>query len=107
MEVNYGAIDTDNPSCRGHYIIKFSSSPYNFQAELTIDGQVIFSGKMLCEGTYFFPINNINQYYDLHITKSINKIISSRRIINSNVNVICYYSKCVVPLCLRSISHSY
>ena len=57
MEVKYGSIDTDDPLCCGYYIIKFSSSSYTFQAELSIYGQVISSSKMLCEGTYFFPIN--------------------------------------------------
>ena len=31
MEVKYGAIDTDDSSCHGYYIIKFSSSPYNLK----------------------------------------------------------------------------
>ena len=29
-EGKYGAIDTDDYSCHGYYIIKFSSSPYTF-----------------------------------------------------------------------------
>ena len=38
--------------------------PYNFQSDLNIDGQVIFSGEMVCESTYYFPIT-INYYsYD-------------------------------------------
>ena len=61
-EGKYGAIDTDDYSCHGYYIIRFSSLPYNLQAELSIDGQVISSEKTLCEGTYFFPIS-INSYY--------------------------------------------
>ena len=43
MEVKYGAIDTDDYSCRGYYIIKFYSYPYTLQADLSIDGQVISS----------------------------------------------------------------
>ena len=54
MEVKYGAIDTDDSSCNGYYIIKFSSSPYTLQSDLNIDGKVISSGGMVCEGTYFF-----------------------------------------------------
>ena len=30
MEGKYGAIDADNSSCHGYYIIKFSSYLYNF-----------------------------------------------------------------------------
>ena len=62
-EVKYGAIDNDDSSCHGYYIIKFYSSPYTHQADLSIDGQVISSGKIVCEGTYFFPININSHYY--------------------------------------------
>ena len=37
----YGAIDTDDPSCNGYYIIKFYSLPYTLKSDLSIDGQVI------------------------------------------------------------------
>ena len=61
-EGKYGAINTDNYSCHGYYIIEFSSSPYTLQAELSIYGQVISSSKILCEGNYFFPVN-INSHH--------------------------------------------
>ena len=48
MEGKYCAIDTDDSSCHGYYIIKFSSSPYTLQEDLIIDGQVIYSGEMVC-----------------------------------------------------------
>ena len=53
-EGKYVAIDTDDSSRHGYYIIKLSSSPYILQAYLSIDGQVIYSGEFICEGTYFF-----------------------------------------------------
>ena len=56
-EEKYGAFDTNDYSCHGNYIINFSSSPYTLQADLIIDGQFICSGEIICEGTYFFPIN--------------------------------------------------
>ena len=62
MEVKYGAIDTDDSSCHYYYIIKFSSYQYTLQSDLSIDGKFIYSGEMVCEGTYFFPIN-INLHY--------------------------------------------
>ena len=52
-EGKYGAVDDDNYSCRGYYIIKFSSYPYTLQEGLSIDGKAIYSGEMVCEGTYF------------------------------------------------------
>ena len=106
MEGNYGSVDTDDSSFNGYHIIKFSSSPYTLQAYLSIDGQVISSVEMVFEGTYFFPININYHYYFLQKTKSINKIVSLRTIINGNVNLICYYLKDVIKLCLRSIWHN-
>ena len=47
MEGKYGAIDADYSSYHGYYIINFSSSPYNLQEDLNIDGQVISSGEMV------------------------------------------------------------
>ena len=63
MEGKYGAMDSDDYSCHGYYNINFSSSTYTLQADLSIDGQVISSGEIVREGTYFFPINiNSNDY---------------------------------------------
>ena len=42
-EGKYGAIDADDSSCNGYYIIKLSSYPYTLQVDLSIDGQVISS----------------------------------------------------------------
>ena len=47
-EVKYGAIDTDDYSCHGYYIIKFFLPPYNLQVDLSTDEQVISSGEILC-----------------------------------------------------------
>ena len=53
MRGNYGAIDADDSTCHGYYVIKFSSYPYNLQVNFSIYGQVISSGEMVCGG-YFF-----------------------------------------------------
>ena len=50
MEGKYGAIDADDSLCHGYYIIKSSSSPYTLQSDLSIDGKVISSGEIVCEG---------------------------------------------------------
>ena len=67
---------------------------------MIIDGQVISSGEMVCEGTYLFPININSHYYVLQKTKSNNTMVSLSTRINGNFNVICYYSNDVVPHCL-------
>ena len=107
MKGKYDDIDNYDSSFHGYYIIKFSSSPYTLQEDLSIDRQVISSGEMVCKGTYFFPININHHYHSLQGTKYINTILSLKTIINVNVNVICYDSKDVVLTCLRSISNNY
>ena len=54
MEVNHGYIDSEYSTFHGYHIIKFSSYLYTLQYNLSIDGQVISSGEMVCEGTFFF-----------------------------------------------------
>ena len=60
---NYYAIDSDDSECHVYYIIRFSSTPYTLQEDLNIDGQLISSGEMVFEGTYYFPININFHYY--------------------------------------------
>ena len=75
IEGKYFSIDATYTSCQGYYIIIFSSSTYTLQEDLSIDGQVISSRKILCEGTHFFPINMNPHYYFLQKNKSINTIL--------------------------------
>ena len=62
MKGEYGAIDTADSLCHGYYIITFSSSTFTLETDLSIDGQVISPGNVLCEVNYFFPINIIYYY---------------------------------------------
>ena len=103
-EVNYGDIDASDYACHSYYIITFSSSTYTLQAELNIDGQVISSGKMVCKGTYYFPININSCGYVSPKHKSNNTIEYLRKIINSNVNLKFYDYNDVVTLSLTKIS---
>ena len=73
-EGKYGAIDADDYSCLGYFIIKFSSSPYTLQSDLSIYGQVISSVEKVCDGTYSFPIKINFHYYMLKIIKFINAV---------------------------------
>ena len=106
MEGKYCAIDNDDSSCHGYHIIKFYSSIYTLQADLSIDGQVISSSKMVCELNYFFTININSNCYSLQRTKYMDTIVSLMIIINGNINKLCYYSKDVLPMCLMYISHN-
>ena len=73
---------------------------------MNIDGQVIYSGEMICEGPYFPPININSNYYISPKNKSNNTVVSLRKIINSNSNMKSYNSNDAVPLSLRSISQN-
>ena len=70
-EVNYGNIDADEYACHGYYIIIFSSSTCTLQVYFNIYVQVIYSCEMVCEGTYYSPININSQYY---VSPKINQI---------------------------------
>ena len=106
MEGKCGAIDADDYSCHGYYIIKFYSSSYIFQSDLNIYGQVMSSGEMICEVTYFFPIDMTNHHYSW---QKINQItfFFLKTIINGNINIIFYYLKDVLSPCSRSMSQNY
>ena len=103
IEGNYDAVDDDDSTCHGYYIIRFSSYPYTLQSELNVYGQVISSGEMEYEGTYYFPINTNSCYYVSPKNKSNNKTVSLMTIINGKVNAILYYSNDFVPPYLISI----
>ena len=106
LEGHYGAIDSDDYRYNGYYIIRFSSCLYTLQADLSIDGQVISSGQMICEGNYFSV--NINDHcYVLQKNKPITFFSSIMTIINGNVNVICYDLKDIVLPSLQYMSQNY
>ena len=54
MKFNCVAIDVDDYKYHSYYIITFYFSPYTLQEELSIDGKVISSSEIVCEGTSFF-----------------------------------------------------
>ena len=63
MEVNHGYIDSEYSTFHGYHIIKFSSYLYTLQYNLSIDGQVISSGEMVCEGTFFSYQYQLSLFY--------------------------------------------
>ena len=71
MKGKNGVIDTDDSSCHGYYIINVSWIPYTLQSDLSIYGQVISSGEIVCEGTYFFPIIINSHCYGLQKTNPL------------------------------------
>ena len=101
IEGNYGVIDSGDSTCHSYYIIRFSSCPYTLQVELIIYGQVVSSGKMVCEETCYFPININSRYCVSPKNKYNNTIVSLIKEINGNMNIILHDSKDFVPSSLR------
>ena len=55
MEDNYDAIDADDYSYHGYYIIKFTSYPYTLQANMSSDGrELIYLQSMSIIVTVFY-----------------------------------------------------
>ena len=62
---------------------------------------------MLCEGTYYFPIDINSHRYVSPKNKSNNKTLSLREIINDNVNVKIYHYNDVLPFPLNAITQKH
>ena len=50
----YGAINTDDTTSNGLYVIKFISEAYTLQKNRTIYGQVIYDGELVVKEQYLF-----------------------------------------------------
>ena len=48
----YGAINTDDTTRNGFYVIQFISDSYTLQSNTKIDGKVISSGKLIAKSPY-------------------------------------------------------
>ena len=48
----YGAINTDDTTTNGFYIMQFLSDSYTLQNNTTIDVQVIYSGELVVNAQY-------------------------------------------------------
>ena len=48
----YGAINTDETTANGLYVIKFLSEAYMLQNNTTVDGQVIFASELVVKAQY-------------------------------------------------------
>ena len=48
----YGAINTDDNTTNGFYVIKFLSNTYKIKSNKKIDGQVIYAGELVVKAQY-------------------------------------------------------
>ena len=52
----YGAINTDDTTTNGLYVIPFILEAYTLQNNTTIDGQIISSGELVVKAQYSFSM---------------------------------------------------
>ena len=53
----YGAIETDDTTKNGLYVIQLISESYTLQKNTTIYGQVIYAGELVSRHNIFSPCN--------------------------------------------------
>ena len=60
----YGAINTDDTTKNGFYVIQFLSEAYTIQNNTTMDGQVISAGGLVFKAQYLCSMKeNANWYW--------------------------------------------
>ena len=59
----YGAINTDDTTKHGFYIIQFLPDAYTLQNNTTIDGQVIYSGGLVFKAQYLCSMQENTNWY--------------------------------------------
>ena len=59
----YGAINTDDTTTNGLYVIQFISEAYTLQNNTTIYGQVISAGESVVKAQYFYSVKEKTNFY--------------------------------------------
>ena len=59
----YGAINTDDTTTNGFYVIKFLSEAYTLKNNTTIDGQFISAGGLVFKAQYLISMQENTNWY--------------------------------------------
>ena len=59
----YGAINTDDTSTNGYYVIMFISEAYTLQNNTTIDRKCITDGGLVVKAQYIFSMQDSTNWY--------------------------------------------
>eukprot|EP00957_Ditylum_brightwellii_P081245 6180333-Ditylum_brightwellii.AAC.1 len=54
-ENNFGAVNTNDPTTKRFYIVKFTLLPYTLQGNIEVDNDVIKEGSLVCKAEYMSP----------------------------------------------------
>ena len=59
----YGAINTDDTTTNGFYVVQLLSDVYTLQNNTTIDGQVISAGELVVKAQYLCSVQENTNWY--------------------------------------------
>ena len=84
----YGAINTDDTTTNGLYVIQFISDAYTLQSNTTIYGQVISDGELVFKTQYIFSMHENTNYYRKQQPLQQTIIVPTRTVIHARLEVI-------------------
>ena len=84
----YGAINTDETTKNGFYVIQFISEVYALQKNTIIGGQVISDGELIFKAQYFCSMQENTNFYWKQQPLRQTIIVTTRKILHPRLNVI-------------------
>ena len=84
----YSAINTDETTTNGFYVIQFISEAYTLQNDTTIYGQVISAGESVVKAQYLCSMQEKPNWYWKHQPLQQTSIAPARKILYTCLNVI-------------------
>ena len=100
----YGAINTDDTTTNGFYVIQFLSEAYTLQNNTTIDGQVISAGELVVKAQYLCSMQENTNWYWKQQPLQQTIIVPTRTILHPRLDVIIirYIQDIPKKLCSRN-----
>ena len=90
----YSAIDTDDTTTNGFYVIKLLSDVYKLQDNTTIDGQVIYAGELVVKAQYLSSMQENTNWYQKQQPLQQTIIVPTRTILHPRLeDIIIRYVK--------------
>ena len=84
----YGAINTNDTTTNGLYVIQFLSYAYTLQSNTKIDGQVISDGELVVKAQYLCSMQEKNNWYWKQQPLEYTIIVPTCTILHSRLEVI-------------------
>ena len=84
----YGAINTDDNTSNGLYVIQFISEACTLQNNTTIYGQVISSGELFIKAQYIYSMQENTNWYWKQQPLQQTIIVTTLTILHTRLNVI-------------------